>query len=311
MRSGPFGNSLDEPRQVQGGFNTPWQRRSQHRIKFGWNAIVALCALLASVALAACGDDRSPVTTTTTQHHHSPSPHITLSLYWIRDGEALGVSHRSFPKTESSETVALDALLSGPSQTEVSAGLSSAVPKGTKLLGLSTKKGITTANFNSTFASGGGSFSVRARIAQVVFTLTQFTSVKTVLVELNGVKVNTFSSEGLILDQPLSRASQQDLLPPIFLEEPAVGDTIHSPLYLAGLSNTFEAVFQVQVIDSQGHIVADQQVRATAGTGTWGSFEVRLHLNAPSGPGKIVAFEMSPKDGSHIHQIQVPVTIAG
>lgn len=266
--------------------------------------------MAASFGIAACGSNQSGVPTNTSQHHLRAPDHIWLSLYWIRNGEALGVSRRSFPTTESTGTTALYALLGGPSRAESSAGLVSAIPPGTKLLGLSINGGVATANFNSTFASGGGSFSVRARIAQVVFTLTQFSTAKTVLFELDGVKVSTFSSEGLVIDHALGRADETGLPPPIFIEEPAVGEPIGSPMYLAGRSNTFEAVFQVQVIDAQGHLVADDQVKATAGTGTWGSFETKLLLSSPAaGLGKVVAFEISAKDGSRIHQIEIPVMI--
>lgn len=282
-----------------------WRERT-----FSRRAMPALCALMASFGIAACGSNESSVTTTTRQHHLMPSAHVTLSLYWIRGGEALGVSRRSFPTTESTGSTALHALLVGPNRAESAAGLASVIPRGSKLRSLSIHNGIATANFNSTFASGGGSFSVSARIAQVVFTLTQFSTVKTVLFELNGVKVTTFSNEGLVLDHPLGRVDETGLLPPIFIEEPAVGDTISSPMYLAGLSNTSEAVFQVQVIDVQGHLVANDQVKTTAGTGTWGSFETRVHLSSPAaGPGKVVAYEISARGGSRIHQIEFPVMI--
>ena len=289
----------------------PVHRTSSWRGKtFGRRAMLALCALVASFGIAACGSNGSSITTTTAQHHLKPSTHMTLSLYWIRDGAALGTSRRSFPATQSTESTALHALLGGPNRAESAVGFASTIPRGSKLLSLSINNGIATTNFNSIFASGGGSFSVRARIAQVVFTLTQFSTVRTVLFELNGVKVTTFSNEGLVLDHPVGRADETDLLPPIFIEEPAVGDTISGPMYLTGLSNTFEAVFQIQVTDAHGHLVADDQVRATAGTGTWGSFETRVHLSSPAaGPGMVVAYEISAKDGSHIHQIEIPVMI--
>lgn len=302
--------SRREPRNVWDARDQLDRECSRRSGGFTRRARPVLCAVVAGCGLAACGSNGSSVTTTTTHTHVRPAAHVTLSLYWSRSGEALAVSHRSVPATESNGSTALRALLSGPNHGESSAGLTSAVPSGSKLLGLSINNGIATANFNSAFASGGGSFSIRARIAQVVFTLTQFTSVKTVLFELDGVKVTTFSSEGLILDHPLGRADEQGLLPPIFIEEPAVGDAIRSPMYLTGVSNTFEAIFQVQVIDSHGHVVADDQVKATAGTGTWGSFEMRTPLSRSAvGPGMVLAFEISPKDGSRIHQIEIPITI--
>ena len=300
----------DAPRKWCDTPNPLHRRSSWTGNTFNRYAIPALCALVASFCLAACGGHVSSVTTTTAPQHLRSSAHTTLSLYWIRSGEALGVSRRSFPTTASAGSTSLHALLVGPNREESSAGLASTIPRGSKLLGLSIHDGIATANFNSAFASGGGSFSVNARIAQVVFTLTQFSTVKTVLFELNGVKVTTFSNEGLVIHHALGRADETGLLPPIFIEEPAVGDTMGSPMYLAGRSNTFEGVFQVQVIDARGHLVANDQVKATAGSGTWGSFQMRLHLaNRAVGRGKVVAYEVSAKDGSHIHQIEIPVTI--
>jgi len=57
-------------------------------------------------------------------------------------------------------------------------------------------------------------------------------------------------------------------IPPIFLESPAVGDTVHSPLHVTGLANTYEATCQVRLVDAAGRMVVDHYVMATAGTGT-------------------------------------------
>jgi spore germination protein GerM len=188
---------------------------------------------MASLGLAACGGGGTAPTTTkattTTAPSGSstsiagattttPTAPVTVSLHWIRGGQWLGVSHRSIRATLSVESAAVNALFGGTTGTEASAGLASVVPAGSKLLGLSIAHGIAAANFNSMFASGGGSFSMQARIAQVVFTLTQFPTVQKVLFQLNGVTATTFGGEGLILNHPVSRGDEVSLLPPIFLE---------------------------------------------------------------------------------------------
>jgi len=288
----------------------------------------------ASLSLAACSSGTTATTTTGTttttttttgtattapsgSSTSTPGPSttapmapVTVSLYWVRGGTSLGVSHRSIPATPGIGSASVNALFGGTNSTESSTGLTSTIPTGSKLLGLSIANGIATANFNSAFASGGGSFSMQARIAQVVFTLTQFSTVQKVLFQLNGVTATTFGAEGLILDHPVGRSDEVSLLPPIFVENPAVGDSVHSPLHVTGMANTYEATFQVQLVDAAGHTVVDHFVMATAGTGTWGTFDATFkYTTASAGPGKVVVFEISAKDGSHINQVDIPLAV--
>lgn len=280
---------------------------------------------IASLGLVACSSGSTPSTSTKATTTSSPSglptstlggsttapaSPVTVSLYWVRGGQSLGVSHRSIPATQGVGAAAVNALLGGPVAPESSAGPTSTVPSGSKLLGLSITNGIAAASFNSTFASGGGSFSMQARIAQVVFTLTQFSTVQKVLFQLNGVTATTFGGEGLILDHPVGRSDEVSLLPPIFLENPAVGDTVHSPLQVTGMANTYEATFRVQLVDAAGRFVVDHYVMATSGTGTWGTFDTRFAFPTPTaGPGKVVVFEISAKDGSHVNEVDIPLTV--
>jgi len=85
---------------------------------------------------------------------------------------------------------------------------------------------------------------------------------------------------------------------------------VHSPLHVTGLANTFEATFQVQLIDAAGRTVVDHYVTATAGTGTWGTFDASFPYRATeTGAGKLVVFEISAKDGSHINEVDIPLTV--
>ena len=269
---------------------------------------------VASLAITSCANPSPKAITTSTTtpiHHVRPTPHATVSLYWLRDGSVLGVSHRKVVATSPSlETMALATLLAGPNDAEAGADFTSAIPRGSHLLGLSIANGIATANFNSAFASGAGSFSVRARVAQVVYTLTSFAKVKRVRFEVNGQIASAFSSEGLLLDHPVGRAGETDLLPPILLEDPAVGDSVRSPLYVYGLANTFEATLEIDLIDGAGHVLLHESLTASQGSGNWGTFEGRYHFAAGKTQiGHIKAYERSAKDGSRIHAVDVPITI--
>lgn len=140
---------------------------------------------------------------------------VTLRLYWVEAGEnALGVD-RTLPYTQAVATAAMNALLAGPTPQELATwpAISTAIPAGTKLNGVTVADGIAKVDLSPEFESGGGTFSVTARLAQVVYTLEQFPTVDAVEFYINGVKVEMFSGEGLILDGPQTLDDYDELLP--------------------------------------------------------------------------------------------------
>ena len=138
-------------------------------------------------------------TTAATEPTGSVPTSVSLEV-WFLDGEQLVRQTRSLESTPLVATAAMKALLAGPSPAELASGLATSVPAGTKLLGISIKKGVATVDLTSQYQSGGGSLSMKARLAQVVYTLTQFPTVRAVLFHLDGEPVNVFSGEGIVLD---------------------------------------------------------------------------------------------------------------
>ena len=67
------------------------------------------------------------------------------------------------------------------------------------------------------------------RLAQVVFTLTQFPTVEGVNFKLDGEPIDVLGGEGIIIDHPMSRADYEDMSPAILVESPTVGDTVRQP----------------------------------------------------------------------------------
>lgn len=126
-------------------------------------------------------------------------------VYFLR-GEHGAAVHRQVPR-RTPATAAVRALLRGPTSLERARGLGSAVPRGTTLLGLTIRGGVATADLSRRFESGGGTASMQARLAQLVYTLTAIDGVDGVALRLVGRSVRVFSSEGLILDRPLTRTS--------------------------------------------------------------------------------------------------------
>ncbi|MDO8846897.1 MAG: GerMN domain-containing protein [Coriobacteriia bacterium] len=140
---------------------------------------------------------------------------ITVRLYWVEAGEnAIGIE-RTLPYTQAVATAAMNALLAGPTAQEQATwpAISSAIPAGTTLNGVTVAGGVAKVDLSSEFESGGGTFSVTARLAQVVYTLEQFPTVDAVEFYLDGVKVEMFSGEGLILDGPQTLDDYDGYLP--------------------------------------------------------------------------------------------------
>ncbi len=211
---------------------------------------------------------------------------------------------REVPQTKGVAAAAMEALLGRPrgAEREGSPAMSTAIPDGTRLLGVNIKNGVATVDLSGEFAGGGGSFSVMGRLAQVVYTLTQFPSVDKVSFSLDGVPVTTFSSEGVILDGPVGRADYRDFLPAIFVDYPAWGAAAGNPARISGLANVFEATFRVQVIDAGGKVLADEQVMASCGTGCWGSFRKDVaYTVAKAQYGTLRVYEPSARDGQPIN----------
>jgi len=217
---------------------------------------------------------------------------------------------REIPKTQAVATAAMNALLAGPNESELAAepGMSTTIPSGTRLLGLSVGDGIATVNLSREFESGGGSASVFGRLAQVVYTLTQFPTVQSVLFQLDGVPATVFSGEGVILDHPVGRADYTDQLPAIWVDRPAWGAALGNPGRISGLSNVFEATFQVALLDGAGTTLVDETVMATCGTGCWGTFDVTVRYTVGSAQwGTLRVYEPSARDGSPVNVTDYPV----
>jgi hypothetical protein len=203
----------------------------------------------------------------------------------------------------------MHALLEGPTADESGEReITSAVPAGSRLLGLTIEDGVATVDLSSEFESGGGSLSVFVRLGQVVYTLTQFPTVDTVRFEIDGQPVTVFSSEGVVLDGPVGREQYADLLPMIFVDRPAYGAAIGNPARVTGSANVFEASFLIMLLDAEGRPILETPAMATCGTGCRGTFDVTLAYWVPeAGWGTLRVWEASAMDGSPQNVREYPV----
>lgn len=256
-----------------------------------------------------------------------------LFVYLLRDGDIATARRPIEVEDGRVGRASLLALIDGPTDEEEDAGLTSGIPVGTKLLDvtLDTATSVATVDLNDRFLSPPRSDEPDAetealiylgRIAQVVYTLTQFSTITAVTFAIEGepltdlpiletIQINPFYGP-IDLSQPLERSHLEPVTPAIFVERPAVGEEISFPLRVAGTANTFEAAFVLQIRDADGVALIEEHVMATSGTGTRGTFDYTLDPPeiADTEGLTLVAFELSARDGAAINQVEIPLTVA-
>ena len=285
---------------------------------------LTLLALVVVVAAAACGGDGNddsgddptttapPGATTTTAGDDDGSDgdggsgEIAARVYFARD-EKIATAGRTIA-TPAVGRHSLEALLDGPDGFETDIGMSTAIPAGSELLDIDVGDGLATVDLSGDFATGGGSLSMELRVAQVVFTLTQFETVDTVTVLLDGQEATEgIGGEG-IPATGVDRGDYENVTPFVLVESPVPGQEVTSPVTISGIANTFEANVAYDVTDPEGLIVAEGSTQATAGNGVWGDFEVTVEFRTErTGLGAVIAFQDDMESGGRRDVYEVPV----
>jgi spore germination protein GerM len=302
--------------------------------------LTAVLALLLAAVVTACGSDEGtaadpttaaapteattadePATPTTEQPQTEASDptsteqptessaaaeELPAAIYLVK-GEKVSPVRRHVNR-EAPAGAALEALLAGP--TAEDEGRLTEIPEGTRLLGVSIDDaGVLTADLSEEFGSGGGTLSMRVRLAQVVFTATQFPTVKGVLFAIEGNPITTLGGEGIVIDRPQTRADYEDETPLILVEDPLPHDVVSCPVPAHGSSNVFEASSLMGVTTTEDELPPDPTiVTATSGTGTRGTFEVEVACTPPEGGfGYLVSWLESAKDGSPQQVERIPL----
>jgi hypothetical protein len=257
------------------------------------------CALFVLLALTGCARGAD----------NDDAPETRLLVYFVR-GEDVGVAAREVPTPDGSLAAAIRALLAGPSEQELDAGLHSEIPDGTSLRSVSFGNDLATVDLSREFESGGGSASMLVRVAQVVYTLTQFPSIDRVRFRIDGEVREAIGGEGVVVDPPVGRGDFEDQTPAILVESPAPGDTIGRRFTVSGTANTFEATVNLRLVDADGDTLLETFTTATSGSGVRGTFQGKLqYAGGETGEGTFVAYELSAADGSEINVVEIPVEL--
>ncbi len=242
------------------------------------------------------------------RRRQGPAREIGLQAWFSRNGK-LFVTERTVPATTGVGQAALDRLLTGPSAAEYAAGLRSQIPAGTTLHGVRISAGIATADLSSSFGSAASPSAMPLRIAQVVYTLTQFPTVTGVRFAIDGQGVTVVG--GVPVQSPQTRAMYGGYLPAITVRSPVIGARVTSPVTVSGTADVFEATVSVRILDSAGREIARTFTTASCGTGCRGDYSVTVSYSVPrTAPGTIEVFESSAKNGLPVNVQLIPVTLA-
>ncbi|MFG1872849.1 Gmad2 immunoglobulin-like domain-containing protein [Micromonospora arborensis] len=214
---------------------------------------------------------------------------VTVELWFVRAGQ-LVPTRRARPTTVATSRLALTELAAGPTPAEAATGLTTLVPVGVEV----TR--ITDGTATLRVPSADDPAQRRLREAQVVWTLTQFPTVREVRVDG---------------DAPVDRTDYADLLPPIVVTDPIPGERVSTPLTVTGTADVFEATVSVRVLDAAGREVATGFGTASCGSGCRGGYRVVVGWRvAREQNGTIEVYEVSARDGTRINTMAVPVTLA-
>jgi hypothetical protein len=210
-----------------------------------------------------------------------------LDLVWTRGEVTIGVL-----------TQALVLLLDGPGSDG-----ETAIPAGTELRNLVlSPKGTATIDLTSTFLSGPASTQALAK-AQIVYTATQFPTVRAVRLFVGGNPIAA----------PQRRKTYEDLLPPIVVERPSGLEPVTSPLRVAGSANVFEANVTIRLLDANGEEILSTFTTATCGTGCRGTFATRVGFDASKYDEitLVVHDDDADGDGKPGYEVRIPLTVKG
>ena len=279
-----------------------------------WRRLGLVAALLVGLTgMVACGESSGDeVTATDPSAGLSPAASggatrraTAPTRVYFASNEKVGTAGR--PDAPATPEGAITALLKGPNAFETEIGMTSEIPDGTKLLGVSVSGGTAVVDLSGVFQSGGGSLSMQLRVAQVVFTATQFADVDRVTIHLDGKAVDGIGGEG-VPGTDVDRNEFANVTPAVLVESPTPGADVASPLVVSGIANTFEANVNYSIADGDGLIVAEGNTTASAGNGTWGNFEFTATFkNAKPGFGEVIAFQEDAKTGGQRDVYDVPV----
>ena len=290
-----------------------------------------------ATATATTADSTTAATTTTTEATAStaatttaantttavPAETTLVNVYWgwtvlnppAGSPERIGAGAREVA-ADTQVRNSLEAMFDGVNSVEQTIGMITSIPPGTSVLGTAVDGTTATVDLSGEFEGSSGSLGETMRLAQVVFSVTQFDGIDRVKFHIDGVARDPILSHGFVVGDGLTRDDFENVRPSILIEQPYPGAEVTTPLTIRGESNTFEGTVRYAITTGGGDgvLLTEGFTTATGGMGIWGSFEVIVDLSDfasdyQPGPGSIIMWEDSARDGSQLNVVEIPIVL--
>lgn len=264
----------------------------------------------------------APVTTTSVSGATtSPTPVGTMTVtpyFYIdeaghpsRTGPFLMPMAREVFRTVAVARATMEQLLAGPTRDERQGvpSISTTIPAGTRLLGLTIDEDIATVDLSKEFGAGDNSATVAQRAAQVVFTLSRFDSVAEVVFRQEGKPVAIQIGDGSLVSRPVGIWDYLEFAAAISVESPVYRGRTDDPMRVTGFAAVFEAAFQYALTDANGLIIEEGVAMTNNGTG-WGGFDFTINYDVDREQvGALIVWAHSANDGERIDIREYPVVL--
>lgn len=236
---------------------------------------------------------------------------VSVPVYYLKSGESdiYMVREVHVVSTTDARKAALEELIKGVPKTE---GAFRVLPESTRIQNIEVDNGLATIDFSSEVLNANvGSAEEALGISSIVNTLTEFPEIERVSFTVNG-KVDERTQDWWghvgLYEQPFESNISKVWEPAIWVTSPSPGQKISSPLTVTGTACVFEAAISLRLVTSEGQKLAEIFTTATSGAPDRGTFEVELDFSVPdSSDGYLEVFSNSPKDGSEINLVRVPI----
>jgi Sporulation and spore germination/Immunoglobulin-like domain of bacterial spore germination len=280
-------------------------------------ATIGLIGALAFVMLlivAGLGGGRSATgSAATPEAVASPAAGVPVSIYLLRGGAVAPAQRNVSPAGGSIFDAAVDVLLGGPSDDDKAAGLTTGIRAGTKRRGdvaLDAAAKTATVDLSRQFRSSDAELQA-TRMAQVVFTLTQFPAIQRVAFALEGDTLRALDGDGKQLEGAATRADYAALTPHILVDTPAVWANPTTPIDLRGSALDADETLHYRLVDGNDQTLAEGDVT----TGKAGS-DGRRSLKAAipytldaAARGTLVVYALVTDDARERNAVAIPLDL--
>jgi hypothetical protein len=236
---------------------------------------------------------------------------MDVAVYYLKSSDTdfyLVREVHTVPKSAEVAQAALNELIKG---TPVTPGSFRVLPTDTKIIGIKIDQGLATVDFSAEVLKANvGSSGEALGITSIVDTLTEFPTIQKVSFTVDGSVakgIDWWGHVGLYA-QPFKRDLSNVNEPVIWVTAPVANQIITSPVKISGNARVFEATVSYRLKDANGNMLAQGFTAANAGAPGRGDFQADLAFKpAAAGKGQLEVFWASPKDGSDLDKVTIPV----